>query len=122
MSMAPDKHLALGAREQGGAGFESYFSGLLYDVRIYDYPMTATEITAVVTPPQGPPTLIVQHWPGNQVRISWPKSSTGYGIEQSGSLTTGWGPSGLTVYDAGSEHAAYAPTSTSPQFFRLKKN
>ena len=68
-----------------------------------------------------PPVLTIQAWPGNQVRLSWPTSFTGYEIEQSSSLASGWGPSGLSVGVEGSENAAYAPITTSPKFFRLKK-
>jgi hypothetical protein len=68
-----------------------------------------------------PPVLTIQAWPGNQVRLAWPTSFIGYGIEQSSSLASGWGPSGLSVTVEGSENVAYAPTTGSPQFFRLKK-
>ncbi len=117
MTLAAGKHLALGAREGGGTDFEAYFSGLLFDVRIYDYPLTAAEVTSLASLPR----LTIQKWPGNQVRISWPTTFTGYSIQQSSALTSGWGPSGLTVTVVGSENVAFAPATPSPQFFRLKK-
>jgi hypothetical protein len=116
MSQAPGKHLALGAREGGGSDFEAYFSGLLYDVRIFNYPFTASDVAAL-----NPPKLTVQRWTGSQVRLSWPITATGYAIEQSASLPGGWGPSGLSIGTEGSEYVAYAPASSSQRFFRLKR-
>jgi len=121
MSMAPGKHLSLGAREQGGSGFEGFFAGLLFDVRIYNDALSEAKITSLLTAPPVPPTLTIQNWTGNQVRISWPTSFTGYVIEQSSALPGGWGSSGLSVTVEGSENVAYAPAVGNPQFYRLKK-
>ncbi len=123
MSLSPDRHLALGAREWGNAGtdFEGYFSGLLFDVRIYDYPMTVGELAAVITPPPLPAKLTIQLSTGNQVRISWPTSETGYTLQQSSSLSSGWGASGLAVTVEGNENVAYAPITANPLFVRLMK-
>jgi hypothetical protein len=48
MVMSPNHHLVLGGREQGGVsaspGFEGYYNGLLYDVRMYNYPLNETEV------------------------------------------------------------------------------
>jgi hypothetical protein len=122
VTLAADKHLALGAREGGGTDFEAYFSGLLFDVRIYDYPLTEPEVTSLANPAAPiEPVLTAQAWTGNQIRISWPVSFTGYQIEQSLALVSGWGLSGLTVTVEGSENVAYAPTTTGTLFFRLKK-
>ena len=118
MSLATGKHLALGAREGGGPDFEGYFSGLLFDVRIYDYRLTAQQVTSLVV---GHPTLKIQRWTGNQVRISWPTAFSGFSIQQSSLLTSGWGLSGLSVTVEGSENVAYAPAAVIPQFFRLKQ-
>jgi hypothetical protein len=121
MSMAPNHHVGIGARESSTTGsFESWFNGKLYDVRIYNYAITPAEVTALLSGAPKP-TLKIQHWTGNQVRIAWPTSLTGYGIEQSPTVSGGWGPSGLSVTVEGSENAAYAPATGSPQFFRLKK-
>jgi len=77
---------------------------------------------SLITPTvKTPPELTIQPWTGNQVRISWPTSFAGYAIEQSSTVWGGWGPSGLSVSVDGSEYVTYAPTTVSPQFFRLKK-
>lgn len=122
MSLAAGKHLALGARAQDGAGFENYFAGKLFDVRVYNQIVSEAYIQSLINPPvTTPPELTIQPWTGNQVRISWPTSFAGYAIEQSSTVPAGWGPSGLSVIVEGSEYVAYAPTTTSPQFFRLKR-
>ena len=121
VSLATSQSLALGARANGGTGYDSYFSGLLYDVRIYDYPLDEAEVTSLITPPLGAPTLTVQRWTGNQVRISWPAAITGYSLEQSSDAASGWVPSVLVLTTEGNETVAYAPATTSRQFFRLKR-
>jgi hypothetical protein len=119
VSLATSLNLALGARANGGTSYGAYFAGLMYDVRIYNYPLAAAEITSVITQPPAPPTLTIQRWTNNQVRISWPTSFTGYSLQQSLALTSGWRFSGLAVTVEGSENVAYAPASTGLQFFRL---
>ncbi|HWH70170.1 MAG TPA: LamG domain-containing protein, partial [Candidatus Sulfotelmatobacter sp.] len=122
MNLAPDHHLGIGTREQGNLGsFESWFNGKLCDVRLYNYPISAADVASLAGVVTVPPTLTVQRWTGNQVRISWPTSFSGYAVHQSSSLTTGWAPAGLTVTVEGAENVAYAPATSSPQFFRLKK-
>jgi hypothetical protein len=68
-----------------------------------------------------PPTLTIRPWTGNQVRLSWPSSATGYSLQKTATLPSGWGPAGLTVTTEGAEEAAYAPASASLQFYRLMK-
>ena len=121
LSPAPNQHVGIGTREQDNVGnFESWFAGKLYDVRIYNYPITPAEVASLLSG-ETKPALTIQRWTGNQVRISWPTSFTGYGIERSSTVSGGWGPSGLSVTVEGLENAAYAPATGSPQFFRLKK-
>ena len=121
LALAANKHLALGARQGGGTDFEGYFAGLLFDVRIYNDAVSVARIQSLLTAPIVPPTLTIQGWTGNQVRISWPTSFTGYQLQQSSTLTSGWDTSGLIVTVENSENVAYAPASGIPQFFRLKK-
>jgi hypothetical protein len=117
-ALAPAKSLAIGARAAGDAGFEGYFAGLIYDVRIYDNGLSPARIAALQLPE---PALTIQPWTGNQVRISWPIGATGYALEKTGALPGGWGDAGLTVTTEGNESVAYAPAATGTQFFRLKK-
>ncbi len=78
MTPATGKHLTIGAREQGGTGYESYFSGKLFDVRIYNAPLSQTEVLQLL-PPTTPSGLAAT--PGNaKVGLLWaPKpGATGY--------------------------------------------
>jgi hypothetical protein len=122
MSLAPNHHVGIGVRESGGAGsFESWFNGKLYDVRIYNYAISASAVTTLVNPNAGRPTLTVQRWTGNQLRIAWPSSFSDFGLQQSTNPATGWVTSGLLVGPEGAENAAYAPLNSSRVFYRLKK-
>lgn len=122
MNLAPGHHVGIGTREQGGTGsYEAWFNGRLFDVRIYNYAITPAEVAALIAPMPTSPTLTIQAWTGNQVRISWPVSFTGFSIQQSTALPGGWGLSGLQVNVEGSENVAYAPAVGIPQFFRLIK-
>jgi len=122
INLAPDHHVGIGTREQGGTGsYEAWFNGKLFDARIYNYAITPSEVASLVTPSAATPTLIIQPWTGNQVRISWPTSFTGYSVQQSSTLPGGWGPSGLAVTLEGSKNVVYAPATGIPQFFRLMK-
>lgn len=50
-SLAAAKHLALGARQGGGADYEGYFSGLLFDVRVYNEALSETRVLDLIPPP-----------------------------------------------------------------------
>jgi hypothetical protein len=123
MSLEPNHHVGIGARESGGpGGFEGWFNGKIYDVRIYNYAIASSDVAVLVNPNAGRPTMTVQRWTGNQIRISWPSSFTGFSVQQSGSLLSGWVTTGLSINPEGSEWAAYVPISgTTPLFFRLKQ-
>jgi hypothetical protein len=123
MALAPGAHLMFGGMQDENANYwnERWVSCLLFDVRIYNASISDARIESLLTGPALPPVLTIQAGPGEQVRLSWPASSTGYSIEQSSSVEGGWIPSGLYVGVEGEENVAYAPLSTEPQFFRLAK-
>ncbi|MEK7949839.1 LamG-like jellyroll fold domain-containing protein [Luteolibacter soli] len=51
MNLASGRHLALGARQNDvGGGYGNYFSGLLYDVRIYKQKLFSNQVQALSTP------------------------------------------------------------------------
>ena len=68
-----------------------------------------------------PPILKVQPWTGGQIRISWPAVATGYTLQRSSTVTSGYVSAGLTVTVEGSEDAAYDSTGTAAKFYRLIK-
>ena len=123
MNLAPEHHLCLGTREQGGLGsFEGWFNGKLCDVRLYNYAITAADIATLAGKVTVPPTLTIRPSTGSQLRVAWPTSFVGYTLQQSSSPTTGWAATGLTVTVEGNENAVYAPTTTTgSQYFRLIK-
>jgi hypothetical protein len=42
-----DSHLMIGARDNGGNNFGNYFTGMLYDVRVYDYALPQNQVVSV---------------------------------------------------------------------------
>ncbi len=55
MSLAAGHHLGLGARQNGDAsGYDTYFAGLLYDVRIYNQVLFSNQVQVVMTTPTAP--------------------------------------------------------------------
>jgi len=80
-------------------------------------PLSYLVYVSVVTPP----TLKIQSWTGNQVRISWPTTATGYALQRSTTVTTGYTSPGLTVTVEGSENVAYDTRGNGARFYRLVK-
>jgi hypothetical protein len=125
MSLAPGAHLVFGGRENGSGNLDGgrWVSCSLFDVRIYNAPISEGRIQSLLTSgvPSVQPELTIQPWAGNQVRIAWPVSATGYTLKKSGALPGGWVDADLPVGTEGSESVAYASASESPQFYRLSK-
>jgi len=44
---SPVSHLMIGARDNAGTGYGSYFTGELYDVRVYDYALPQNQVVSV---------------------------------------------------------------------------
>jgi hypothetical protein len=56
---APLNHLVIGGRDSGGAnGYTGFFTGLIYDVRIYDVALTAAQQVTFTGPPPPPPLVL----------------------------------------------------------------
>ncbi|GAA5121381.1 hypothetical protein JIN84_00610 [Luteolibacter yonseiensis] len=70
VALAPNKHLGIGARQTGGSDFESFFLGLIYDVRVYNSPLTSTEV-AYMVPPKTPVGLTATGGKG-RIALTWP--------------------------------------------------
>jgi hypothetical protein len=78
----------------------------------------------VQVPPSQPtslPTLRIQLWSTNQVRISWPTAYAGYTLQSEPSLSGPWSNAGLTVNVVGSEFVAFDTIGALPKFYRLFK-
>ena len=70
---------------------------------------------------QSVPTLSIQHWTGNQVRLSWFTAFPGYTLQSELGLSGSWGDAGLTVSTVGSEFVAFDTIGPGPKYYRLLK-
>ena len=70
---------------------------------------------------QSVPTLIIQHWTGNQVRLSWSTAFPGYSLQSKSALSGTWGNPGLSVNPVGSEFVAFDTIGAGSTFYRLVK-
>jgi hypothetical protein len=102
-------HLMIGGKDNGGDVFGNYYTGKIFDVRIYNTPLTTNQINSLlVAPPaavvfSAPPAVI-----NGKLVLQW---STG-SLEQATNLTGPWVPSGAT--------SPYTNNLAIPQlFFRL---
>jgi hypothetical protein len=70
---------------------------------------------------QSVPTLSIQRWTGDQVRISWFTVFPGYTLQSEFGLSGGWGNAGLTVTTVGNENVAFDTIGPTPKSYRLVK-
>ena len=67
-------HLVIGARDNGGNSFGNYFTGNIYDVRVYDYDLTASQVAQLAVLPDpvilGQPPTNTTAYAGFNVQIS----------------------------------------------------
>jgi len=97
--------LAIGARDAGGASFGNYFTGLIYDVRIYNIPLTQGEVLNV----GGVPPPFTSAVSGGQLLLTWPVGTLLQATNVLGPWTTNSTVSPATI------------DMTQPQqFFRVK--
>jgi hypothetical protein len=73
-NMTPLSHLMIGAKDSGGNSFGSYFTGKIYDVRVYNYPLTQVQLAAVVPglTPSFTGNQIISGANGGQLVLTWP--------------------------------------------------
>ena len=73
-NLTPLSHLMLGAIDSGGNSFGSYFTGNLYDVRVYNYPLTQAQLATVVPglTPSFTAQQVVSGVNGDQLVLTWP--------------------------------------------------
>ncbi len=88
MALAAASHLVLGGRQNNNTGFESYFSGLLFDVRIFNNALGQEDVYNLI-PQLAPQGLVAT--PGNlKVNLSWTPSvgATEYTVWTKNTVTT----------------------------------
>ncbi len=66
------------------------------------------------------PTLSIQYWTGNQVRLSWSTAFANYSLQSEPGLSGLWG-AGPTAFTVGSEFVANVAIGPGPNFYRLIK-
>ncbi len=125
--MGKGHHLVIGARENntvigpgGVPGIDGNcgFNGRLYDVRVYNYPLTMMEVQGLLAPASGPQLSIVAASDGT-LQIAWPASAVGYGLQSSSDVSAGWADAGLTVATQGNQNVATQAAGTAIKFYRL---
>lgn len=90
-TLASGSHLMLGGRDNGGLG--SYYTGNLYDVRIYNYALTQQDVISVggVPPPFDAQVL------GTQLTLTWPVGTLLQATNVLGPWTTNLNASPVTI-------------------------
>ena len=78
-------------------------------------------VTQVLTPPLIPPTLTINVWTGNTVRISWPESSQGFILQSSPTLhppawTNVASPPATPVVVIGNQYVIYDVVTAKPKY------
>jgi hypothetical protein len=67
------------------------------------------------------PTLTIQQWPTNRVRLSWPATYPGYTLQSELGLSGSWANSGLSVTTVGNEFVGFDAIGLVPKYYRLIK-
>lgn len=117
-TMAPAQHFVLGGRERPSS-FEGWFTGLLYDVRVYNYPLSQSEVNNLLTPT--PPSLAI-HTVGNDlVMLTWPADAAGFVLQTNSVLPGVWGDSTHGVTTVGSQNVVTNLIGGDANFYRLIK-
>ena len=91
---ASSSHIAIGARDAGGNNFQSYFTGKIYGVQIFDAALTEAQVNYLLLPKVVPVPVFsdrpVLH--GNNLVITWGVGS----LLQATNVTGPWTPTGAT--------------------------
>jgi hypothetical protein len=104
-TLGTTSELMIGARDAGNASFGNYFTGGIYDVRIYNYPLTQSEILNVGGLPPPFTSAVV----AGQLVLTWPAGTLLQATNLLGPWTTNSTVSPATI------------DMTGPQmFFRVK--
>jgi hypothetical protein len=87
MSLAPGSHLVLGGRQNNNTGFESYFSGLLLDVRVFNNALEQEDVYNLI--PQLAPQGLVATVGSQKVNLTWTPSvgATEYTVSTKNTVT-----------------------------------
>jgi hypothetical protein len=71
-TLAPGEHLTIGGKDQpSGNNFTGYFNGEIYDVRIYTYPLTQSQIGTVAKLPPPLTRQVIPGANGGKLVVTW---------------------------------------------------
>jgi len=121
--MASNHHLVIGGEENNTVsqpfGLQNSFIGAkVYDLRIYNYPLTSVQVNALMTPPSGP--RLTAQLVAGQVQLSWSDAYPGYGVQTKPAVPGGsWSWTSLTVTHQTGQYSASDTVGASPKFYRL---
>jgi hypothetical protein len=104
-------HLAIGARDAGGAAFGNYFSGRIYGVRIYNTELSQAQVNSLIPPYYPAPVLSRPVISANQMVLTW-NSGTLY---QATNLLGPWTATGAT-----SPYTNDVTTNAPSLFYRVR--
>jgi hypothetical protein len=125
-ALARNHHLVIGSEENTTVGStwvnqNGYLNGMMYDVRIFNYPLTALQVSALMTPPTGP--HLTAQFVAGQVQLSWSSAYPGYVVQTAPAVKTSgtaWSTPSLTVtLQNGQYTATDSAPGASPKFYRL---
>jgi hypothetical protein len=125
-ALARNHHLVIGSEENTTVGStwvnqNGYLNGMMYDVRIFNYPLTALQVSALMTPPTGP--HLTAQLVAGQVQLSWSAAYPGYVVQTAPAVKTSgtvWSTPSLTVtLQNGQYTATDSAPGASPKFYRL---
>ena len=68
-ALAPNSELMIGARDAGNTAYGNFFTGTIYDVRVYNYPLTQSQ---VVNDGRVPPPITAAVVAPGQLQLTWP--------------------------------------------------
>jgi hypothetical protein len=105
MSMAPTNSLVIGGEDRSndgtGATITSQWMGYLADVRVYNYPLTPSQVAILFNPAYVPPVTLGFQFSGGSLTLSWPNGTLLQAANVTGPWVTNNAPSPLTVTPTG---------------------
>ena len=105
MSMAPTNSLVIGGEDRSndgtGATITSQWMGYLADVRVYNYPLTPSQVAILFNPAYVPPVTLGFQFSGGSLTLSWPNGTLLQATNVTGPWVTNNAPSPLTVTPTG---------------------
>jgi hypothetical protein len=115
----------------GCGAHSAYFSGELAEAAFYDGPLPASGVATIISAQRAqygilvPNDLVLQisRGPANAIQLQWSAlaTSTGYVLEASTNLLSGWTPAGLSQTTTGGRTSSADTLGAGPKFYRLHK-